>query len=76
MPIGGSIAECIGRKRTLVIGQICMLLGWIIIYSANYFSTLLLGRFVVGSGIGISLPATTLQLSEIGMIWDYTKRQT
>ena len=68
MLVGGSIAEFFGRKRTLVIGQTTIVIGWIIIYFANCFQILLLGRFVVGAGIGVSQPSTTLQLSEIALI--------
>ena len=68
MLIGGSIAEFIGRKRTLVIGQTIIILGWIIIYFSSHFSMLLVGRFFVGAGIGVCLPVTTLQLSEIALI--------
>ena len=68
MLVGGSIAELIGRKRTLVIGQITIVIGWFMIYFSNYFQMLLLGRFVVGAGIGISQPAITIQLSEIALI--------
>ena len=65
---GGSIAEWIGRKRTLVIGQIFMILGWIILYFANNFLLALLGRSLTGIGVGMTLPVQTLQLSEIALV--------
>ena len=68
MPIGGTLAEMIGRKRTLIIGQLCILIGWAVVYFAKQFLILLLGRFLVGFGIGTSLPVTTLHLSEISLI--------
>ena len=45
---GGSIAEWIGRKRTLIIGQICMMSGWIVLYFARNFQIALIGRFIIG----------------------------
>ena len=66
--IGGIISELIGRKRTLITGQICLLGGWIIIYFSKQFPMLLFGRFIIGLGSGIILPVITLQLSEIALI--------
>ena len=68
MPIGGILAEIFGRKRTLIIGQLCILIGWAVVYIARQFLILLLGRFLVGFGIGTSLPVTMLHLSEISLI--------
>ena len=65
---GGSIAEFIGRKSTLILGQLCMILGWVMVYFANHFPLALAGRFVTGIGIGITLPVQTLHLSEIALI--------
>ena len=65
---GGSIAEWVGRKRTLIIGQIFMILGWIILYFASNFSLALLGRSLTGIGVGMTLPVQTLQLSEIALV--------
>ena len=65
---GGSIAEWVGRKRTLIIGQIFMILGWIILYFASIFSLALLGRSLTGIGVGMTLPVQTLQLSEIALV--------
>ena len=68
MLVGGSIAEWIGRKHTLIVGQVCMMLGWIIVYFAKTFSVLLIGRFITNAGTGISFPVQTLQLSEIALV--------
>ena len=66
--VGGSIAEFIGRKPTLIIGQSIIILGWISVYFANSFPLLLFGRLVGGIGCGLNLPVTTLLLSEIALI--------
>ena len=68
MLVAGSISELIGRKKTLILGQIFMIIGWVVIYFAQNFLTLLVGRFIIGIGIGIGLPVTTLQLSEMALI--------
>ena len=68
MLVGGSIAELIGRKRTLITGNICILAGWIIIYFSTHFPMLMVGRSIIGIGIGICLPVTTLLMSEIALI--------
>ena len=54
--VSGSIAELIGRKITLIIGQLFVLFGWIIIYFSNNFLMLLFGRFINGLGVGLCLP--------------------
>ena len=68
MPISGAIADMIGRKRTLIIAQIFVLVGWIVVYFAQQFYILLLGRFLIGLGKGISLPVTIMLNSEIALI--------
>ena len=62
MLVAGSISELVGRKKTLILGQVFMIIGWVVIYLAQNFLTLLIGRFIIGIGIGIGLPVTTLQL--------------
>lgn len=42
--------------------------GWLVIFFANGFPILLLGRLLMGLGIGLSQPTTMLQLSEISLI--------
>ena len=66
--IGGSIAEMIGRKPTLIIGQSGIVIGWIIMYFARNFAILLLGRIITGAGVGLCFPISTLLLSEVSLI--------
>ena len=68
MPISGAIADMIGRKRTLIIAQMFVLVGWIVVYFAQQFFLLLMGRFLIGLGKGISLPVTIMLNSEIALI--------
>ena len=67
MPISGAIADMIGRKRTLIIAQMFVLVGWIVVYFAQQFFLLLIGRFLIGLGKGISLPVTIMLNSEIAL---------
>ena len=66
--VSGFMAEILGPKRTILVGQTCILLGWIVVYLATNFISLLIGRFIMGLGAGLSLSSTTLQLSEIALI--------
>ena len=66
--VSGFMAELLGPKRTILVGQTCILLGWIVVYLATNFISLLIGRFIMGLGAGLSLSSTTLQLSEIALI--------
>ena len=66
--VGGSIAEMIGCKRTLIIGQSGIVIGWIIMYFANHFPILIVGRIISGAGVGLSFPISTLLLSDISLI--------
>ena len=68
MLLSGTVADFIGRKRTLIFGQICIISGWAIVYLAKHFHVLLIGRFITGLGTGLGLPVQTLQLSEIALI--------
>ena len=68
LPISGTVVEMIGQKRTLIIGQILILLGWTVVYFAKQFLILLIGRFLMGLGIGTCLPVTILLNSEIALI--------
>ena len=59
----GILAETIGRKFTILSGQACILIGWVIVYFALNFYMLLIGRLIMGLGVGLSHAATTLQVS-------------
>ena len=68
MPISGVVAEMIGRKPTLIIGQIFTLLGWTVLYFAKQFFMFLIGRFLIGVGTGICLPLIIIFNSEIAIV--------
>ena len=60
----GILAETIGRKFTILSGQACILIGWVIVYFALNFYMLLIGRLIMGLGVGLSHATTTLQVSQ------------
>ena len=52
----------------MALGQFICLLGWIVSYIAHTYNHLIIGRCVVGAGIGILVSTTTIYLSEISLI--------
>ena len=62
------ITDYLGRKKSLILGQVFILVGWIVLYFAPKFSILILGRCLMGLGAGIIYPVTTLYLSEISLV--------
>ena len=69
--ISGFYTELLGRKKSFILGQIIVLLGWIALYFAKDFKTLLFGRCLMGFGYGIVNPISTLYLSEISLVSSY-----
>ena len=61
----GILAETMGRKFTILSGQACILIGWVIVYFALNFYMLLIGRIIMGLGVGLSHATTTLQVSKL-----------
>lgn len=63
--LGGSVADKYGRRRAFQLSTIPMICGSIAsALSPNVFS-MLLGRFLVGTGLGLSGPVASLYISEI-----------
>ncbi|GBP22384.1 Putative sugar transporter ERD6-like 13 [Eumeta japonica] len=56
--ISGPVMEAAGRRRTLQISTLPLVLGWILIGTATHHALLLLGRIVCGFAVGI-LAATS-----------------
>lgn len=63
--IAGSVADRIGRRRTLLGAGLVFLLGSILSAFTPNESILLAGRFVVGIGIGFSSVVAPLYISEV-----------
>ena len=68
MMISVFVTDYLGRKKSLILGQVFILVGWIVLYFAPKFSILILGRCLMGLGAGIIYPVTTLYLSEISLV--------
>ncbi len=62
---GGSLADYLGRKKTLFVSVVFFFFGTIILMKANALSALLLGRFVTGIGVGIVCIAAPLYIAEM-----------
>ena len=62
------ITEPLGRKKSLIFGQLIILSGWVMLYFACSFQILLTARLVMGIGVGIVFPVTCIYLSEIALV--------
>ena len=66
--LSGFINDALGRKKSLILGQSIILLGWISMYLAPTFTILISGRVFMGIGTGIVYPINCLYLSEIALV--------
>ena len=64
----GLVSDYLGRKKTLLFGQIIILLGWFFVYLAPGFIILMVGRCMMGVGVGIAYSTVCMYLSEIALI--------
>lgn len=64
----GAMTDSLGRKWGLIINGAIFLIGGYWAYIAGSFGSLLLARFVMGIGVGITSQAVPLYLSEIAPI--------
>ncbi len=62
--IGGPMADKIGRRTTLIVGDILNVIGALFMSLTPNVSLLMFGRFVVGVAIGFSSMAAPVFLSE------------
>lgn len=64
--IAGPMANLIGRKWTCILGTcLCLSLSYALIPFAQYLWMILLGRFLMGAGLGFSMTISTLYIMEI-----------
>jgi MFS transporter, SP family, galactose:H+ symporter len=63
--VAGSVADRIGRRITLLVAGVTFFAGAIVSALAPNEATLLVGRFVVGIGIGFSSVVAPLYISEV-----------
>lgn len=50
--LSGPIMEAIGRRKTLQVSTLPLVIGWILIGTASHHAVLLLGRIVCGFAVG------------------------
>lgn len=65
MPFGGWISDAVGRVPALACSYVFLIVGALLMASAQGFSCLLLGRIVESVGIGFGMSIVTTYLSEI-----------
>ena len=66
--LSGYSVEKIGRRWTLIVSNVAILVTWIATYWAPNFAVLLTARIVKGVFYGIMKPVGYLLLSEISLI--------
>jgi sugar porter (SP) family MFS transporter len=63
--IGGPISDTIGRKKTILISSLIYIIAAFLQAFAPTISMLILGRLIVGTGIGISVTVGPLYIAEL-----------
>lgn len=63
--LGGLLANLIGRKKVLLGSNVLFVIGTIIQLAAKTVWTMIVGRFVLGFGVGIASLIAPLMLSEL-----------
>jgi len=66
--LGGVLAERLGRRPTILLASFMFLLGSIVMCVAPGKEVLLLGRLVVGSGVGLASNTIPLYISECSTV--------
>uniref|UniRef100_A0A0D9VEQ6 Major facilitator superfamily (MFS) profile domain-containing protein n=1 Tax=Leersia perrieri TaxID=77586 RepID=A0A0D9VEQ6_9ORYZ len=61
----GSIADGIGRRRAFQLSALPMIIGAAISALTNSLEGMLLGRFLVGTGMGLGPPVASLYITEV-----------
>ncbi|XP_022893379.1 probable plastidic glucose transporter 2 isoform X3 [Olea europaea var. sylvestris] len=63
--ISGWIADEVGRRRTFQLCALPMLVGGSLCATTKNLAGMLLGRFIVGTGLGVGPPVASLYVTEI-----------
>ena len=63
--LGGYLSDRIGRKKTLILTEIPLILGWMIIAFASQIEMIYLGRLLCGLGSGIVGAPARVYTSEV-----------
>lgn len=63
--VGMVLCKKMGRRFTMIMGGLCFIVGTILVASAYHIAQLVIGRLVLGVGVGLATQATPLYLSEM-----------
>ena len=63
--VGGPMSDLVGRKPTLIVASVVFTVGSVVIGVAWHAWLLLIGRLVVGIGVGLAAMAVPLYLAEL-----------
>ncbi|WOL04479.1 hypothetical protein Cni_G13200 [Canna indica] len=66
--VSGSISDAIGRPRTFQLSALPMIIGHSLSASTSSLLGMLLGRFLVGTGMGLGSPVASLYITEVSPI--------
>lgn len=58
------LMQKLGRKYTVMISSPLWITAWILIATSSYWHTIMLGRFLSGFSVGITLPSAQIYVSE------------
>jgi SP family myo-inositol transporter-like MFS transporter 13 len=61
----GLISDRYGRKPVILISDLLFILGSILMFKCNTLSQLVIGRFIVGMGIGIACMVVPVYIAEL-----------
>lgn len=62
--VGGVTTDILGRKTTILIASMVFVVGSVVLAAAHDIATLLVGRFIIGIGIGLSSMTTPMYIAE------------
>ena len=60
---GGPFADCFGRKPAIYLGDLLFIAGALILAFANSITVLVVGRIVIGLGVGLAAMVVPIYLS-------------
>lgn len=62
--VAGPLLHYVGRKRTVMLTSPLWMLAWTLIATANGWEQLVIGRFLSGFSVGVTLPSAQIYVSE------------
>lgn len=65
---GGGLADTLGRRKSLLLAAVPMLVGPLLAANAQVLNTMIAGRFITGLAIGLSSAVVPTYISEVRRI--------